>query len=360
MYTVFTTDDVIANQEETVTRAMFSGNIGNYLTYYTSSDQTATQKTYYYEIFNSASSSPTSEAQFSIAYGHRAGSGSSDPGGQVNDTPSRAIYSQYRQLCLNPGSTGFNIDSRVSTHIFAINFNRARMKDKIDEGNLEINIHALSGSQFIAGGGTNAAHTGSNVTLGAATAVRLIDDSIITTANFTTAGEEYNLVSGSIESGVYNSSAPHYYGKMYPRLGIAIIDAEKLNESASFSVVTGSGIDGDNALKLFTAMSGAAANLTDGSGDALGMSARSAEKVKSTHYFVRAKNTQYNYSNNPTFVTGSDGSLSQPTFINDPKVYITTIGMYNSNRECLAVAKLSKPLLKSFTKEALIKVKLDY
>ena len=69
---------------------------------------------------------------------------------------------------------------------------------------------------------------------------------------------------------------------------------------------------------------------------------------------------EYNFSNNPTFVTGSVGEFSQATFIGDPKVYITTIGMYNDRQELLAVAKLSQPVQKSFSNEALIKVKLDF
>ena len=47
-------------------------------------------------------------------------------------------------------------------------------------------------------------------------------------------------------------------------------------------------------------------------------------------------------------------------FINNPQVYITTVGLYNDTNELLAVAKLSRPLLKDFTKEALIRVKLDF
>ena len=34
--------------------------------------------------------------------------------------------------------------------------------------------------------------------------------------------------------------------------------------------------------------------------------------------------------------------------------------MYNDTNELLAVAKLSRPLLKDFTKEALVRVKLDF
>ena len=46
--------------------------------------------------------------------------------------------------------------------------------------------------------------------------------------------------------------------------------------------------------------------------------------------------------------------------IDTPQSFITTIGLYNDNNDLLAVAKLSRPLLKDFTKESLIRVKLDY
>lgn len=138
------------------------------------------------------------------------------------------------------------------------------------------------------------------------------------------------------------------------------MDGAALDLSASFGTVSGSDVAGDNAYKLYKSISGSAANLTDLSGDVLGLAARSTEYVKSTHYFIRARASQFNFSNNPTFVTGSDGDLAVPTFINDPKVYITTIGLYDQNKNLVAVAKASKPIQKSFRKETLIEVKLDY
>ncbi len=49
-----------------------------------------------------------------------------------------------------------------------------------------------------------------------------------------------------------------------------------------------------------------------------------------------------------------------PGLRSDPKTYITTVGLYNNTSELLAIAKLSKPILKSPSREALIKVKLDF
>ena len=60
------------------------------------------------------------------------------------------------------------------------------------------------------------------------------------------------------------------------------------------------------------------------------------------------------------FFTSSTGDFTQPTFFKDPKTYITTVGLYNNSNELLAVAKLSQPVLKSYSREALIKVKLDF
>tara|TARA_Y100000361_G_C10981706_1_gene249418 strand:- start:332 stop:640 length:309 start_codon:yes stop_codon:yes gene_type:complete len=97
-----------------------------------------------------------------------------------------------------------------------------------------------------------------------------------------------------------------------------------------------------------------------GSGEGNKFQARREERLSSTHYFCRAGNKEFNFSNNPTFFTASDGTFTQATFFKDPKTYITTVGLYNDSNELLAVAKLSKPVLKSYSREALIKVKLDF
>lgn len=356
IYTPFVAGDIIANQQETVTKGLWSGNVGSLTTFFTSSTQTATQKQYYYETFQSASTSPTAAPQFAVAYGNKLGSGSADQGGQVNDSPSRAIYSQYKLMLLEPGDTTFSINGVDTNQIYIVNVNRARMREQLDPGNFQISLAPLSGSGF-----ANNVHTGSNVkVLTTGKPIVLIDDSSVTPASIGQSGKRYHMVSGSIEEGVYNATAPHYYGLFYPQLGVAILNGDKLDQSASFNSVTGSGIEGNNAFKLFTSISGAAVHFTDNTGDALAFEARSSELVKSTHYFVRVKNSEYNFSNNPTFTTGSDGDIAQATFVNDPKVYITTVGLYNNRTELLAVAKLSKPLLKSFTREALVKVKLDF
>jgi hypothetical protein len=346
VYTAFKVGDVVEGGVEKVTRGLWSGNVGTLTAFHTSSAQSATQKSYYYEVFDGVSTSATSEAQFSVTYGHNAGNGSL---GVNEDSPSNAIYSQYAQILLPDNQRVFTFNSVASQQIFAININRARLKDRLDPGNFQLNLATLSGS-----GHVNASHTGSAVNVNAAgKIVRLIDDSGDTQQAATQIGRTYNLVSGSIAAGVYSPKT--YYGSVFPEQGVIIVNGDTMNSELDFGIVSGSNTNGDNAFKIFTSISGAAAI-----SDVNGFAARNEEKVQSTYYFVRAKNGEYNFSNNPSFVTGSNGAFKQPTFANNPKTYITTVGLFNSNQELLGVAKLSQPILKSFSNEILVKVKLDF
>jgi hypothetical protein len=39
---------------------------------------------------------------------------------------------------------------------------------------------------------------------------------------------------------------------------------------------------------------------------------------------------------------------------------MTTVGLYNNTNDLVAVAKLSRPIEKDFTKETLVRIKLDF
>ena len=327
VYTAFTTDDVVEGGNQRITRGLWSGNVGELTTFFTSSFQSATQKQYYYEIYNGNPTLSTSEAQFSVAYGHRLGSGSLSTGPDY-DAPSKAIYGQYQQTLLPSTQTQFTFGTTTSDDIYAITINRARLKDKLDRGNWEL---CLSGSGKL---------------------LRLIDDSGDINQNSSNDAESYNVVSGSLANGVFSTT--QIFGAVYPHRGVIILNPAALDASASLGTVR-TNIDAQNHNKLFLAVSGAAA-----ANSSNGFQARNEEEVKSTFFFTRVKNAEYNFSNNPSYVTGSDGDLGQSTFIGDPKTYITTVGLYNNDNELLAIAKLSKPILKSFSNEVLVKVKLDF
>lgn len=352
-YTKFdAVNDVISNQTETVTAGLWSDNVASLETFFTGSTQTTSQRRYYVDVYHKATTETGSAVQFSLAFGHALGSGS-DSQGQLNDSPSKAIYSQYRQLLLPPTDTRFTTAGSGSTdYIYVVNFKRNRLKERLDAGNWELPLRVISSSRP-----TNA--TGS-VAVSGSRIITLIDDSSIASATVGDSGKVYNIVSGSINSGVFNSTAPVYYGLAYPDYGTLILDGKMLDQQLNFQTNTGSSSEGNNHFALFHSVSGSALLTNPSTSDPYGFLARNSEKVTSTHYFVRIKNAEYNFSNNPSYVTGSVGQIAQSTFIGDPKTYITTVGLYNDSQELLAVAKLSKPLLKSFQREALIRVKLDY
>ena len=341
--------DVIDGSKTTVTQALWSDDQTTLSTFFTSSALTDSQKAYYVNIHQKDPTATGSAVQFAIAYGDQRGSGSlNNGGGTAGDSPSRAIYSQYKQLLLSDTENAFTFKTGSGTYttdsVYIINIERARSKERLDPGNWELPLLSISSRASSA--------TGSVVV--SSTCVKLIDDSSTETSLTTELADSYNIVSGSITDGIFNSSTPEYYGKVYPQYSALILDAKKLDYQLGFATNTGSNSQGNNHYALFHSISGSAAA---GSGS---FSARNKETVSSTIYFVRLNNADYNYSNNPSYVTGSDYQIANTGYWTDPVSYITTVGLYNSSQELLAVAKLSKPIQKNKTSELNIRVKLDY
>lgn len=353
--------DIVSNNNQIVTSPLWANNVGTLTTYYTSSLMTNTQKQYYYDVVSDTSTSAS--GQFAVTYGNRLGSGSYTGGGQLNDSPTRAIYSQYKNILLSSTDTQFTFFGGVnSDNIYVIAVNRARLKERLNAGTWQLNLAELNGGAY-----ANSVYTGSNVQVSNSNKIiSLIDDSTNTsTVNSSNGGRVYNIVSGSVNNGIFGGSVTSgsTYGLVYPDLGLIVLNGDRLNSNLSFNTVTASYTvtgsspvpGGDNSWKLYTSISGAAAISA-----ANGFTARNQESIKSQIVFVRAFNGEFNFSNNPTFVTGSNNVLAQPTMYGNPQVYITSVGLYDSNYNLVAVAKLSKPLLKSFDRELLIKVKIDF
>jgi hypothetical protein len=184
---------------------------------------------------------------------------------------------------------------------------------------------------------------------------------------FGKAGRVFKVVSGSLELGTQNeatintttsSISGQGFGTFYPDRGIVILNPTAIGEIVGNVAVDGVFVNLSGSLstaaeqynhkRLISAISGA--------GD---FDARRTEDINTQHFFVRATNREFNYSNNPTYFN-ADGTFSEPTFQTDPITYITTIGLYNDSNELIAVAKTSQPIPKSFDREVLVKVKLSF
>jgi hypothetical protein len=242
------------------TKGLWADNTGELLNFFISTAQWSGSTSYYYEVWHSASRNCEDVESFSVAYGHYAGSGSSTiGGGQSGDTPSKAIYGQYRSILLDGTASIGGANGRPTKfvdgigrdidHFYVVNFNRTRFKDKLDPGNFQLSLIELNG-----GAHSNIYYTGSNVEVSSSNKViSLIDDSGDSNDSLGYEGIPLpvrNLVSGTIDGGIYNPSAPHHYGLVYPDNATILINANSLNLSCSFNTVTGSNIAGDMGLVL--------------------------------------------------------------------------------------------------------------
>ena len=348
------TDFVVSS--DSVTAPAWSNNVTVLSSFYTAS--AANTGSYYIDVYNALPSSDSAEVQFSIAYGDYNGYGAPTLTQDDSSThPTKATYSQYKNLLLSPTDAYFSVYSgsatssaATTTHnltsFYAINVNRARYKERLDPGNISITLAGASGS------------------------ITLIDDSGGTDQNVTTSGRIYNLVSGSLNIGSaltasidptngYSAPNKQGYGLFYPDMGIILLNPKALASAVDPKLGEASGSIANVYHQNNGSNSGSVALLMAISGG-MDFQVRRTENVSTSHYFVRANNREFNFSNNPTFVTGSVGAFVNSSFERDPKVYITTVGLYDDANELLAVAKTSKPVEKSFDKEIAIKVKLDF
>ena len=329
--------DIVKNNKQTATEGVWSTGIGGILTtFHTSSAQTAQNGNYFINVNQYATSSTESEIQFAVAYGHYAGSGSAEINSSAGTTGvsySKSTYYQFGNILLPSITDLFQLkDGTTMSQFIAISFARERFKEQLDPGNWQISFG-----------------TGSNVQT-------FRDD--YTAAAYPTVGEGgpvYNVISGSITGGVVGSN---YIGLMYPKHGVILLDATKLSLSSSVAIQSGSSgtTTGSPNLQIaYKHISGSAVV-----NSVYGFQARNSQEITSTFYFVRVYNSEFNYSNNPSFTSGSQGDFRYTEMIYNPNVYMSSIGLYNDNKELLAVAKLSQPILKTFTNEVNINVKLDW
>ena len=332
---------------DSVTAGAWTNNAPTLTEFHSSSVQkSSTSGNYYLNVYQTGSTQVGSEVQFNIAFGDSAGSGSVlyDPGIDGKSYTS-TVFGQWQNIVLGDENNNFIFGGVTpdTQSFYVISVDRARFKGSLFPGTLDLRIYSSSAFNL-----------------------RLTDNSNdVTTITSNEAGRVYQLVSGSNGSAIGSAATPTgavangmtisgSYGLFLPDVGAIILNATALDLESSaggvgLQTLYNSNTADNNPSTLFTAIENAGT-----------FTLNSQENITSDYVFVRARNSEFNYSANPSFISGSTGEVLYNSFINSPQTFVTTVGMYNDANELLAVAKLSKPLKKDFTKEALVRVKLDF
>jgi hypothetical protein len=323
---------------DAVSSTVWSGNSPELTEYYYSTAQFQTAGDYYLSIYQTSSTNPSAEVQFDIAFGDFNGSGSLWYNTNVSgSSPSKTIYGQYRSLVLEDENSKFKFGEVEQDYFYAINVSRARYKEKLLPGSLNLILTSGSNTLYLT---DNSQDVALPTYYGTQRAYQVVSGSNGSAYNISTGGNGYTSTSGS-------------YGLFLPDISTILLNGKALDLAGPDGITLNTNLstnaDGQNSLKLYAA-------LVSGSSFEL----NSEETITSDFVFVRSRNAEFNYSTNPSFISGSTGEVIYPYFINNPQVYPTTVGLYNDANELLAVAKLSRPLQKNFTKEALVRVKLDF
>ena len=331
----------------------------------TSSNLTSTNESYFFGIANS---STAATEEWNIAFGDTEGHGALVEADTKSET--EAIYKQYAGLLLAPTEVtgGFFISSPASSgaissgkdkEIFVLSARRSNMKDRLNKGTWTV-VLSGSGANGKAGSGP----------------LSLTDDSANDSPTATPVGDRYNIVSGAAGTIVSESTARNF-GFFYPDMGILVFSAAELSASipshtaaanknkpvqfgpatdatavsqSGFTTSVSQSANQNTALRFLNCLKPNGAKLDF----------RDEEDQVSAQYFCRVRSGQMNFSNNPTFVSGSLNELRQKTMRSNPTTFITSVQLYNNAGEMVAVGNLSTPLKKNFQSEATIKVKLTY
>jgi len=344
-------EDFIVSSDS-VTSTVWSNNSPSLNTYFSSSTQKeGTSGPYYLSVYQTASSETSAAVQFQIAYANKNGGGGVNFDSSVPfKSPTTTIYGQYRTLILEDENSSFTwgptYTGSADNDFYVISIERARYKQSLLPGSLNL---MLSSSN------TNISK------------LHLTDDSnMVNLPTYYGTMRAYQLISGSngssYDGGTGYTVENGSYGLVLPDISTILLNAMALNVNGGnggISIATDTTADdfGDNPTKLYNSISGSVDFVSTYPNI---FELNSQETLTSDYVFIRARNSEYNYTENPSFISGSTGEVIYPYFINNPQTYPTTVGLYNDSNDLLAVAKLSRPIQKDFTKEALVRVKLDF
>lgn len=259
------------------------------------------------------------------------------------------MYNQFAQVLL--GFTGsnnqirkFESDLRLDNtgsmnEVFFLSLSRLLTKDEIKKGTFRITLGTGSwGDPFAAAGSVDLGDYAAKIDGTGVSSCDGGDFAIIHTSS-TASPADSGVGAIFYQAGVVVLTASIFGGDYYPQFSRAGHPSWHVDDSFGSGSITGSVDAFRHRIK--------------------NISFNNTTQINSTIYFCRAPTTKFNYSSNPTYLSGSKIRVKNVASDN-PVAYITTVGLYNSSNVLLATAKLSEPLKKSVENELTIRVRLDY
>ncbi len=289
---------------------------------------------------------------FDITCGYDESTAALSSSANIQNAKKINMYNEFAQVLL--GFTGSNNTVRMFESdltldnegrmdaVYIISFSRLITKDQIKKNSFKLTI----------GVGANATPFSST---------KVLQD-----ANARTDGQGVNTALGGDYGVLYTSSNPSTTDKgcgvIFYQAGIAVISSSVFSNAGGVTPVAD--FVSASTGRVRTATAALTSSAISGNCDALrrriqNITFNNTTEINSNIYFCRVPHNKFNYSSNPSYLTGSKIRVKN-VGADTPISYITTVGLYNASNELLAVAKLSEPLKKTPENELTIRVRLDY
>ena len=343
----------VLSEQIPITGTIISGTYGTFpsesnVKYFTSTND-------HIDVYDYPYASSSANFMFSMTAGYAAAA-SPQPSSSAQPTLKNNIYRQFSQQYVgydtNQDPVEFNVSGvlnpentfppKYDSAIF-IDFSRTLMKDEIRKGSFQITLG-----------------TGDYLTPFSST--QILSDAHVVEGNESTYKSnspmgEYALLQIGTGSTVPESSS---VGFLYYQAGLLVL--------AATTTVFGDELTSGSSYPITTAQTPSEAMLSGSINDICnGVRAHvqniqfnNTTELNSTSYFIHAGPNEYNYSNNPSFVSGSQIIVKNGKAGNPSVAYITTVGLYSADNQLLAVGKLSEPLKKTPRNEISLKMRIDY
>tara|TARA_R110001583_G_scaffold38769_12_gene125031 strand:+ start:2104 stop:3228 length:1125 start_codon:yes stop_codon:yes gene_type:complete len=280
------------------------------------------------------------------------------------------MYNSMTQILLGYSSTvnefveRFESDLDVTDNtnqmleVVFVNFSRLLTKDQIKKGSFSMTVATGSWADAITAGSV----------------VTLTDASASANSGYKSAlGGDYGLLYAQ-DGPLATKLGRAEVGNIFYQAGIAVLtasifkndlggkaEADTLNIDVNGDFSSQFGDLGQTVKGIVQTLSGSSIS---GACNALrhrvtNIAFNNTTEINSNIFFCRVPWNKFNYSTNPTYVSGA--AIVVKNLSSDiPISYVTTIGMYSAAGELMATAKLSEPLRKDPTNELTLRVRLDY